>query len=305
MADPDPRFTTDPIGNLTDWQHWVLQYLRELGPDHETTLLARLNLARQQQEAGDELSAMIDVELTSARCLAVLGAGHPTTLGALALRAYLLGTTGDRAAAVTAYERLLPELRHQLGSDNVLVLSARYYLAAYRDWTELALAAAHAYEALLTDYRRVLGADHQAVEVIAAELAKWRTKADEDAAVYRDLNVDFAASDLGLADDELDPEEVEQAQHVAEEFISERAHLVEAVDDWLDEVADRSRRLGPDHDDVLDARRWLAVARMGAEDAAGGLAEFDALVADYTRMFGASAARTLKLRSERESVRRG
>jgi hypothetical protein len=44
---------------------------------------------------------------------------------------------------------------------------------------------------------------------------------------------------------------------------------------------------------------------MGAEDAAGGLAEFDALVADYTRMFGASAARTLKLRSERESVRRG
>ncbi|MCW2590352.1 MAG: hypothetical protein JWQ86_2779 [Mycobacterium sp.] len=42
---------------------------------------------------------------------------------------------------------------------------------------------------------------------------------------------------------------------------------------------------------------------MGAEDAAGGLAEFDALVADDTRMFGSSAARTL--RSERESVRRG
>jgi len=32
--------------------------------------------------------------------------------------------------------------------------------------------------------------------------------------------------------------------------------------------------------------------------------EFDALVSDYTRLFGASAARTLKLRSERESVRR-
>jgi hypothetical protein len=70
--------------------------------------------------------------------------------------------------------------------------------------------------------------------VIAAELAKWRTKADDDAALYRDLNVNFTASDLGLTDDEL-----------------------------------------------------------------------DALVADYTRLFGASAPRTLRLRYERESVRRG
>lgn len=36
-----------------------------------------------------------------------------------------------------------------------------------------------------------------------------------------------------------------------------------------------------------------------------GLAEFDALVVDYTRLFGASAPRTLRLRDERESVRRG
>jgi hypothetical protein len=305
MAEPDPRFTTDPIGSLTDWQHWVLQYLRELGPDHETTLTARLNLAYQRQEAGDALAAMVDVELTAARCVEVLGDSHPITLAALAHRANLLGVNGDRPAAVVALERLLPELDHYLGADNALTVTARYYLATYRDWTNLALAAARGYETLLADYRRVLGADHPTVGVTAAELAKWRTKADDDAALYRDLNADFTASDLGLAADELDSDELDEAQQAANEFISARAHLVEAVDESLEEVADKSRRLGPDHDEVLAARRQLAVARLDADDVAGGLAEFDALVADYTRLFGASAPRTRRLSYELESVRRG
>jgi hypothetical protein len=305
MTESELRFTTDPSGSLTDWQRWVLQYLRELGLDHETTLLALLNLAHQRQQAGDALAAMIDVELAAARCELVLGVGHPVTLAAQAQRANLLGVNGDRPAAVAALERLLPELVHYMGPDHVLTVTARYYLATYRDWTDLALAAARAYEALLADYRRVLGADHPAVAVIAAELARWRSKADDDAALYRDLNRDFAASDLGLDEDELDEDELLDAQEGAEEFISERAHLVETVDEWLAVAADKSRELGPDHDEVLAARRCLAVARLDAGDVVGGLAEFDALVAVYTRLFGAPSPRTRALVDERELRRRG
>jgi hypothetical protein len=300
MGQPNPRFSTESVGGLAEWQQWVLQYLRQLGPDHETTLTARLNLARERQETGDVWGALIEVEFIVARCVAVLGATHPVTLGALGQRGFLLGATGDRAAAVAAYERLVPELTHQLGADEAVTLSARYYLAAYRDWTELAAAAARAYEALLTDFRRVLGDAHPTVALIADELAKWRAKADEDAELYRELSVDFTASDLGLDGDELDTEDVDAAQQEADEFIERRSRLVEVVDEWLAEVADRGRRLGHDHDEVLDARRSLAVARIDAEDVTGGLAEFDALIADYVRMFGATVPRTLRLRYERE-----
>jgi hypothetical protein len=59
----------------------------------------------------------------------------------------------------------------------------------------------------------------------------------------------------------VDADELDEAQQATDEFIGARAHLVEAVGESLEELRTR--------------------------------------VADYTRLFGPAAPRTLRLRSER------
>ena len=300
MGDSDAGFSIEPKGSVSEWQLGVLQHVRELGPDHETTLVARLNLAHHRGLAGDVVAALVDSEIVAARCQAVLGDAHPATLGALAMRAYHLGATGDRPGAVAIYERLIPALRHHLGADHMVTLSARYYLAAYRDWTNLSHAAVEAYQGLLADYRRVVGMDHLSTAHIADELAKWQTMADEDVELSRELHLDFEASDLGV--DELTDEDRDDVLVAVEEFRLGRVHLVSTVDEWLDRVADVTRRLGADHEEAFDARRQRAVARMIAEDRAGAEAELDGLLADQIRALGPDDDRVRRTRAMRDGL---
>src|SRR5687767_14459215 len=114
----------------------LLGLLRQLGPEHETTLTVRLNLAHARGTAGDPVAALIDSEIIAERCASVLGPTHPVALAAAGVRAHWLGTTGDRVGAIAAYEKLLPEVTRFLGDDDPTTLSVRLDLTGFRDWTD-------------------------------------------------------------------------------------------------------------------------------------------------------------------------
>src|SRR3990170_4439959 len=106
----------------------LLGLLRQLGPEHETTLTVRLNLAHARGTEGDPVAALIDSEIVAERCATVLGPTHPVALSAAGVRAHWLGATGDRAGAVAAYEKLLPDATSFLGGDDPTTLSVRLNL---------------------------------------------------------------------------------------------------------------------------------------------------------------------------------
>lgn len=155
----------------------VLAYIRELGADHETALLARYNLANERVRAKDVLGALVDVEIVIRRADEVLGAVHRVTLAAKVLRASIVGAYGDRTEAVAALERLVPEVGAVYGASDPVTLSARLTFARNRDWSGLPEAAAEEFRDLLRDYVAVFGDQDPATRVVAAEARKWTLEA--------------------------------------------------------------------------------------------------------------------------------
>lgn len=148
--------------------------------------------------------------------------------------------------------------------------------------------------ALLSDVTRVLGPDHPMAASITSALTGHRTQADELAELYHDLSADFARSDAGT--DTLTDEQRLEVREEVEQFISDRREKVSAVDEWLIEVATKTRELGDDHEHVLAARRELADSRIRAGDLTTGFAELRVLVTDYARVYGATHPYTFSRR---------
>jgi len=82
--------------------------LARWGPDNQYTLVERLNLGSQEQEAGDLKAALIDLQAAEHGLLAVSGEKSPTVQAARAASADVLSALGRNAEALALVERIDP-----------------------------------------------------------------------------------------------------------------------------------------------------------------------------------------------------
>ncbi len=283
-----------PPESVADWQQQVLDHVRQLGADHETTLAARANLAHHRGLAGDPIAALVDLEITSARCLSVLGADNPTTVGVSGLRAYWLAISGDRAAALDAYDRLWPQAVRTLGPDHLTTLSIRLGYSDLRDWEDNPGGAVAAYQELLDAHTRILGSDHPTTATVAATLEHWRAEVADLANIARDLYTDMELDESGR--DELSEDQRRTVDDQVEEFISASQSDVDGVVELQVAVDKLTRQRGPDDPEVLEVRRMLANHKVTAGDIDGGLADYEAVIRDHTRVLGPAHRQTFEAR---------
>ncbi|MGV9563240.1 FxSxx-COOH system tetratricopeptide repeat protein [Streptomyces sp. NPDC003480] len=135
-------------------------WLRQLGPDHESTLRTANYLARAHDDTRDHEGARALDEDTLQRRRRLLGEDHPATLATASNLAIRLAALGQTEEARTLGEDTVTRQRRVLGEDHPDTLATAYNLAIW-------LAAlgqreeAHALgEDTLTRRRRVLGEDH-------------------------------------------------------------------------------------------------------------------------------------------------
>lgn len=288
--------TGTPRDSVADWQQRVLEYVRQLGADHEATLSARANLGHQRGLAGDVIAALVDLEITSGRCLAVLGAENPTTVGVSGLCAYWLGVSGDRAAALAVYDRLWPQAVRVLGSEHLTTLSIRHGYSDLRDWDDNPGGAVEAYEELLDAYTRVLGPDDPTTTAVAAALERWRVEVADIADMARGIYTDMELAESGV--DELSEDQLRRVEDQVEDFISADQSDVDGVVELQTDVDELTRERGSDDPHVLQVRRMLAGQKVIAGDVDGGLAEYEAVVRDHIRVLGPAHPQTFEARRE-------
>lgn len=288
--------TGQPQEPVAYWQQRVLEYARQLGADHESTLSARANLGHQRGLAGDPIAALVDLEITSGRCRAVLGADNPTTVGVSGLCAYWLAISGDRAAALAVYERLWPHAVHILGPDHLTTLSIRNGYSDLRDWTDNPGGAVAAYQELLDAYTAVLGPEDPTTTAVAAALERWRIEVADLTDMARDIYTDMELNESGV--DELSEDQRRKVDDQVEGFISADQSPVDGVVELQTDVDDMTRERGPDDPRVLDVRRMLAGQKIIAGDVDGGLADYEAVIADHTRVLGGAHTQTFQARRE-------
>jgi non-specific serine/threonine protein kinase len=82
--------------------------LSRWGRDSQYTLVERLNLGSQEQEAGDLKAALVDLQAAEQGLLAVSGEKSPTVQAARAARADVLSMLGRNAEALALVERVDP-----------------------------------------------------------------------------------------------------------------------------------------------------------------------------------------------------
>jgi hypothetical protein len=280
--------------SIADWQLWVLNYVRQLGPDHETTLTARASLGHSRGLEGDPVAALVDLEIAIDRCLAVLGADHPTTLVVSDVRAYWLAASGDRAAALAAYDRLWPQAVRVLGPDHVTTVEIRYRYCEFRDWTGNLGGAVAAYEELLAAFTRIHGSDHPTTAAVAAKLEGFRFDVEFFADVARDGAIAEALEESG--GEPLSEEQLAIIDDQVEELMDAEQSAVDGVVELQGFVDKDTRERGPDDPRTLDTRRALASQKITAGDIEGGLADYEAVIADHIRVLGAAHKQTFEAR---------
>ncbi|WP_454231244.1 tetratricopeptide repeat protein [Mycolicibacterium fortuitum] len=272
----------------------ALDYVRQLGADHETTLAARANLGNQRGLAGDVTGALLDLEITTDRCLAVLGTDNTVTVATAGMRAYWLDRSGDRAAALAAYERLWPLAVSTLGPEHPTTVSIRHSYSDIRDWTDNPGGAVHAYEEILAANTRNLGPDHPNTTGAAATLGHWRTELNDLADMAHDIYADEQLH--GSGNDELSEEQRNRVDDAVAELIGGFDSAIDGVVELHTILAALTRERGPDDPEVLDTRSALAGQKLAAGDIAGGLADYEILISDLTRVYGPTDRQTFRAR---------
>lgn len=274
----------------------ALDCVRQLGPDHETTLAARANLGNQRGLAGDVTGALLDLESTTDRCLALLGTDNTVTVATAGMRAYWLDRSGDRAAALDVYERLWPLAVSTLGPDHLTTVSIRHSYSDIRDWTDNPGGAVNAYEEILAANTRNLGPDHPNTTAAATTLEYWRTALNDLADMARDIYADEELHESG--NDELSQEQRITVDDAVAELIGGFDSEVDGVVELHTVLATLTRERGPDDREVLDTRGALAGQKLTAGDIAGGLADYETLISDLTRVYGPADRQTFQARRD-------
>ncbi|BBX30555.1 tetratricopeptide repeat protein [Mycolicibacterium alvei] len=282
--------------SVADGLRQVLDHVSRLGPDHETTLAARANLGNQRGLAGDPIAALVDLEITTDRCVAVLGADNAVTLAAAGMRAYWLARNGDRDAALAEYERLWPRAVSILGPDHLTTVSIRHSYSDIRDWTDNPGGAVHAYEEILAANTRNLGPDHPNTTAAATTLEYWRTALNDLADMARDIYIDEELYETG--NDELNEEQRIKVDDAVAELIGGIDSEVDGVVELHTDLATLTRERGPDDREVLDIRGALAGQKLSAGDIAGGLADYESLISDLARVYGPADRQTFQARRD-------
>lgn len=272
----------------------VLDHVHQLGADHETTLAARANLGNQRGLAGDLTAALVDLEITTDRCIAVLGTDNTITLAAAGMRAYWLARSGDRSAAIAAYERLWPNAVSLLGPDHPTTVSIQHSYSDIRDWTDNPGGAVNTYEEILAANTRNLGLDHPNTTAAATTLEHWRTEVDDLAEMARDIYADQERYESG--NDTLTHEQQMRVDTAIAEVIGSHDSAIDGVVELQTELAALTRDRGPDDPEVLDTRSALAGQKLTAGDIAGGLSDYKNLISDLARIYGPADRQTFKAR---------
>lgn len=285
-----------PEQSVADGLRQVLDHIRRLGPDHETTLAARANLGNQRGLAGDPIAALVDLEITTDRCVAVLGADNTATLAATGMRAYWLARNACHDAALADYEQLWPRAVSKLGPDHLTTVSIRHSYSDIRDWTDNPGGAVHAYEEILAANTRNLGPDHPNTTAAATTLEYWRTALNDLADMARDIYTDEELHESG--NNELSREQRIKVDDDVAELVGGFDSEVDGVVELHAVLATLTRERGPDDREVLDTRGALAGQKLTAGDIAGGLADYETLISDLTRVYGPADRQTFQARRD-------
>lgn len=285
-----------PEESVAEGLRQVLDHVRELGPDHETTLAARANLANQRGLADDPITALVDLEITTDRCVAVLGADNTVTLAAAGMLAYWLARNGDRDAALTEYERLWPRAVSKLGPDHLTTVSIRHSYSDIRDWADNPGGAVQAYEEILAANTGNLGPDHPNTTAAATTLEYWRTALNDLADMARDIYADEELHESG--NDELSREQHVKVDDAVAELIGGFDSEVDGVVELHTVLATLTRERGPDDREVFDTMGALAGQKLTAGDIAGGLTDYESLISDLTRVYGPADRQTFQARRD-------
>lgn len=219
-----------------------------LGPDHQHSLGARLEIARGQGEAGDAVSAAAGFTSLLADVLRVLGADHPDTLSVRGHLGYWRYKAGDLTGGIAAYKELLADNLRVLGPDHPDTLSVRANLANWQGEAGDPAGAVHMIEALLTDIERVLGPyDIQALWN-RGNLAQWQGEAGNPTLAHNTFNT--------LLEDHLrvlgphHPHTLRTRRNLAY-WQAKTGDLPGALAARDELLADYLRILGPNHPDTL------------------------------------------------------
>ncbi|MCE7000756.1 tetratricopeptide repeat protein [Saccharothrix sp. S26] len=238
---------------------------RELGDDHQHTIMLMTALADLLRESGRTTQAASLVATATAASTALVGADHESTLVLRAQAAAALAVKGDLAAAEAEFRAMLAVVTKTKGDDHPLVFELRRTLAvAYEDAGHVVAAEAE-YRALVDAESRARGPGG----------AGWRTR-------------------FGLANTRLKRGDHETAERAFREILAERARsgatgsaevtvrlalasclalrgdLAGALTECRTAHDTARTSLGPDHPETERATTRLAELLIAAGDPEGG-----------------------------------
>ena len=285
------------------WEIMVSTATRVLGPDHASTLTARVGLAQWRAETGDPAHSVTDFQYLLKDLRRVLGFDHPETLRARIKLACARGNAGDPVAAVAELEGIFVDLLSVGGPDQSLTLEVREHLARFRGITGDLAAAISTYEDLLVDVVRIFGPDHSQTLDLRDYLAQWKQASGDSTGAIAALE--------GLLVDRL---RIMGADHPA--TLDTRydlafgrglgGDLTGALRDLENVLADMLRILGPEHSETFntigirfDIARW----KLRTGDFTGATGILQELLDYYVRVFGPDHPRAYGVRSSLAHVK--
>lgn len=242
---------------LAYWQDMADTSGKILGAGHPQTFLARGDLARAYQNAGQPQEAIPVYERTLAEREWAFGHYHPECLAARGELASAYRTAGRLDEAIPLYERTLADREGVLGANHLDTLASRGDLAsAYRTAGRVD-EAINLYKRTLADRERIQGADHPDTITARGNLAYAYHTA-------RRLSDAIPLYERTLADCErvLGPDHpdtltsrgnVGHAYHTA-------GRLTDAIKVFRRTLADSERVLGADHQLTQSVRENLETA---------------------------------------------
>lgn len=281
-------------------QNW--QSLRAtLGPQHESTLAARLALAEARQNAGDTVGAIGDAGAVLDARREVLGSEHPDTLavaGAVARWRFLLGDID----AVDQLRELIPAMVRVLGAEHPDTLRAGHVVAYVEYPHEDA-------GTRLVRWVRLCGAETRAFDV---EHEVTLSAAYMVAQARYDLGDPFGASSDAVAVAMYRRQQL--GQHHPETLATELARLgwlgeatgvTSFVLKSLDELITAAENaLGHDNEITLRARYVLALwAPKTAGTEVDCISEWELLAEDMARGLGEAHPLSVAVREQLSAVR--
>jgi hypothetical protein len=279
---------------VTRWQHLHAVSLRELGPDHPTTLASRYEVAYWQGEAGDRAGAATAMKDLLADYLRALGSDHPDTMKTRLELVRSRGETGDLAGAAAGMEEVLRDRLRVLGPDHADTLKSRHELAYWRGRAGDPIGAVAASEELLRDRLRVLGPDHADTLKAHHNLVYWKGQSGDLAGAVAEMEEVLRDRLRVLGSDH--PDTLISRYELAK-WRGQAGNPAGATTDTGELVADYLRVLGPDHPDTLKARHGLAHWKGQSGDLAGAVAEMKEVLRDRLRVLGPDHPRTLITRT--------